>query len=151
MRTTEKIVAYVEGQPIPEPTECYAVRGEGHIIDVIHPITGLTVCFGRTLENVREEKGYEHAERMTIEDWCKSKAERQDTPVTWSQVTEDKYYEMFECLPPIMIPGKGFMVSEPWDHHALTGRPRYAAYRKRGDVYETASRPMTVKEFKEGA
>ena len=146
MSTTEKIIAYVENERTPEPTECYAVPGENHIIDVIHPITGLTVYYSKTLEDIQAEKGYALAERMTIEAFCRQKAERQHSPITWTEITEEKYYEMFEVLPPI-IRGNGFLVSEPWDHDAETGAPRYGAYRHRGETYESASRPMTVKEF----
>ena len=146
MSTAEKIIAYVEGQRIPEPTECYAVPGADHIIDCINPITGLTVYYSKTLEDIQAEKGYALAERMTIEAFCRQKAERQHGPITWAEITEEKYYEMFEVLPPI-IRGNGFLISEPWDHDAETGAPRYGAYRHRGETYESASRPMTVKEF----
>jgi len=148
MSTAEKIIAYVEGQRIPEPTECYAVPGEDHIIDCIHPIYDLTVYGAKTLEQIRAEKGYALAERMTIEEFCRQKAARQDSPITWEPITEERYWEIFEVLPPI-VRGSGFLCSEPWDHHAMTGRPRYGAYRKRGEVYEAASRPMTVKEFEQ--
>lgn len=84
--------------------------------------------------------------RMTIEACCQQHATRPHRPITWEPITEEKYYEMFEVLPPI-IHGNGFLVSEPWDHDAQTGAPRYGAYRKRGETYETANRPMTVREF----
>jgi len=150
MSTTDKIVAYVDGQAIPEPSECVAVRGKT-VIDVINPLTGKTAIYGKTLEECRQEPGYEQAERMTIDEFCQGKAEAQTPPVTWEPITEERYYEMYEVLPPIHVAGKGFMVSEPWDHHALTGKPMYGAYRKRGEVYEASLRPMTVREWKEMA
>jgi len=155
MSTAEKIIAYVENERIPEPTECYAVPGENHIIDVIHPITGLTVYCQDTLESMLLR--YPGAIRMTIEAFCEAKAIRQHSPITWAEITEEEYYEMFEVLPPI-IRGNGFLVSEPWDHDAQTGAPRYGAYRRRRGhdaqskecgIYEAANRPMTVKEFTE--
>ena len=146
MNTTEKIVAYIEGQPVPDPTECYAVPGEAHIIDCIHPLTGLTVCFAKTLEQVQEE--YPAAERMTVAAFCEEHATRQHTPITWSTVTEDTYDEMLEVLPPAYMGNHGFLVGEPWDHAVSTGQPRYAAYRHAPTGYWwTASRPMTIAEF----
>ena len=144
MNNTEKIVAYVENERVPEPVDCYAVPGEDSIIDVIHPLTGLTVYCKDTQEQIQLRNP--GAIRMTIEEFCQQKATRQHSPVTWEPITEEKYYEMFEVLPPI-IRGNGFLVSEPWDHDAETGAPRYGAYRKRGETYETANRPMTVQEF----
>jgi len=147
MSITEKIVAYVENQAIPEPTDCYAVPGEDSIIDVIHPATGLTVYCKETAEQIQAR--YPLAVRMTIQEFCDQKALRQDELVTWSTVTEETYYEMLECLPPAYMGNHGFLVGEPWDHHATTGRPRYAAYRHAPTgYYWTASRPMTIQEFK---
>lgn len=148
MSVSDKIVMYVDSQAIPDPTECFAIRGET-MIDVIHPITGKTAIYGKTLEDCRAEKGYAQAERMTIEEFCQSKAEKQDTPIVWEDTTEDYYYEMLEVLPPIAWNHAGFLVGEPWDHHALTGRPRYQAVTKLGDSYKRSSRPLTVKEWKE--
>jgi hypothetical protein len=157
MSTVEKITDFLNAESSPYPTDCYAVPGSDSIIDTIHPETGLTTYFAKTLEQVRAEKGDELAERMTIEQFCEEKAARQHTPITWEPMTEEKYYEMFEVLPPI-IRGNGFLVSEPWDHDAQTGAPRYGAYRRnRGydaqskecNLYEAANRPMTVKEFEQ--
>lgn len=128
---------------------CFAVRGANSMIDLVHPVTGKTVIYGRTLEECRQEKGYEKTELMTVDEFCRDKAERQDEPVTWSETTEEHFFEMLECLPPAYQSPDGFLVGEPWDHHATTGRPRFAAYREIGDKFLTASRPMTVKEFRE--
>ena len=147
MNSTEKIVAFVDNVAIPETVDCYAVPGEDSIIDVIHPQTGLTVYCKETLEQIQAR--YPLAVRMTIADFCDQKAQRQNEPVTWSTVTEEVYYEMLECLPPAYRGNSGFLVGEAWDHHATTGQPRYAAYRHaQNGYYWTASRPMTVKEFK---
>lgn len=117
------------------------------MIDLIHPLTGKTAIYGKTLEDVRQEKGYEQAERMTIEEFCQSKAAAQDTPVIWEPTTEERYWEMLECLPPAAHTALGFLVGEPCDHHAMTGRPRYSAFIKRGDRYFESNRPMTTNEF----
>ena len=147
MDTIDKIVMLGEGQSIPKPTECFAIRGRT-IIDVINPITGKTAIYGKTLEECRQEEGYEQAERMTIDEFCQSKAEAQDVPITWEPTTEARYYESLECLPPAAYGANGFLVGEPWDHHAMTGRPRYQAFIHNGDQYLVSSRPMTKAEFK---
>lgn len=143
----EKISAFLEADNCPFPTECYAVPGDDSIIDTIHPATGLTVYCAETAEQIQAR--HPGAVRMRIVEFCDQKAERQDVPVTWSAVSEETYNDMLEVLPPAYMGNGGFLVGEPWDHHAGTGQPRYAAYRKRGEVYETASRPMTIREFKE--
>lgn len=148
MTTANKITAYVDGQAIPEPSECFAIRGVT-MIDLINPATGLTAIYSKTLEECRAEKGYEHAERMTIDEFCQSKAATQDTPIIWEPVTEEHYYEMLEVLPPAAYLPHGFLVGEPWDHHALTGRPRYQAFIGDKGGYFASSRPMTKREFME--
>lgn len=129
----------------------FAVPGESSLIDVINPATGKSWIEGETLEQIRLR--YPTAEIVNVSEWCAAKAARQDEPVTWAETTEEHFFEMLECLPPAYQTGgeKGgaFLVGEPWDHHATTGRPRFAAYREIGDKFLKASRPMTVKEFKE--
>lgn len=128
-----------------EIKECYAVPGDHSIIDAINPETGLTLYSGKTTEQVQAE--YPGAVRMLFDEWLRDKAARQHTPVEWDSVDEIEYQRMFEVLPPIMGPS-GFMVSEPDDHDAETGAPRYMAYRKVGNQHFVASRPMTVAEFR---
>ena len=147
MSTADKITDFLKAEYSPYPTDCYAVPGEDSIIDCIHPVTGLTVYCKETAAQIQVR--YPDATRMTIDEFCTQKAARQHTPITWQEVTEEKYYDMFEVLPPIMIAGKGFLVSEPWDHDAQTGAPRYAAYRFKHGKHETASRPMTVTELRQ--
>jgi hypothetical protein len=55
---------------------------------------------------------------------------------------------MLNVLPPAAWIGGAFMVGEPTDHCAETGRPRFQAYRERGMQFEVASRPMTIAEFR---
>jgi hypothetical protein len=127
-------------------SKCFASRQAGTIIDVVHPVTGLTCCYGRDLANVRQE--YPDAELMTVDDWCKAKAATQDTPITTSEVTREQYWEMLEVLPPACMLGGGFLVGEPMDHHAGNGQPRFSAYFQVGNRYLVASRPLTIREFK---
>ena len=128
-------------------THCFAIRGRT-MIDLVHPATGLTLIFGKTLADCQAEKGYELAELMTVEEFRKSKAALQDTPIQWAEVTEEKYNEWLDVLPPALWLAGGFLVGEPWDHHPLTGYPRFAAYREQGGKFYTANRPMTRTEFK---
>lgn len=146
MTTGQKVGMLIDGESIPEPSECFAVRGKT-IVDLIHPLTGKTVIYGKTLEDVRAEKGYELAERMSIDEFCRGKAALQDSPVEWIETTEEKYEEMLNVLPPLCWRSTGFLVGEPFDHHALTGRARYQAYIRKGKQYFYSSRPMTAAEF----
>lgn len=127
--------------------ECYAVPGSDSMIDVIHPVTGLTVYGNKTMEQVQAETP--GAVRMLVEQFCNEKAQRQRAPITWSPVTEEKYTEMLEVLPPALWEGRWFLVGEPWDHDAGNGQPRFAAYGAIGGKYYTASRPLTRKEMRE--
>lgn len=151
-KTAEKIGQLVEAEyTMQDCKECFAVPESDIMIDVLHPVTGLTVCFGKTLEQVRAERPeYANAERMTVDEFCRQKAARQHTPITWAPTTEDRFLEMLEVLPPAAgasLHYQAFLVGEPWDHDAETGEPRFQGFRMRGDVYEVASRPMTRREF----
>ena len=131
--------------------DCFAVPGSDNIIDVLHPATGLTVCYGKTLDQVREERPeYAKAERMTVEEFCCQKAMRQHAPITWAPTTAERFDEMLGVLPPAAGCNgfRAFLVGEPWDHDAETGEPRFQGFRMRGDKHEVASRPMTRREFK---
>jgi len=71
-------------------------------------------------------------------------------PITWTETTEDRYNDMLEVLPPAAMIGSAFLVGEPSDHCAATGQPRFEAFRQRGAVYLVASRPMTIRELRDG-
>lgn len=132
-------------------TECFAIPGHT-MIDTIDSETGLTHINRKTLEQVRAEQhtwaDYSKAERMTIDAFCESKAAAQDTPITWEPTTAERYDEMLGCLPPVLWTGNGFLVGEPYDHHAITGQPRYQAFFKRGETYLQSKRPLTKAEFR---
>ena len=136
----EKIEKLLTAEDCPD---CYAT--EQSIIDLIHPMTGLTVYSGETLEEIR--KRYPTAERLTVEEFCTRKAKAQRTPITWGPTTKENYYEMQDVLPPAAYRGNAFLVGEPCDHDAGNGQPRFRAFRYYGEVYEVASRPMTIKEL----
>ena len=123
------------------------------LIDTIHPATGLSWCFGKTLEIVQQE--YPTAKVVNIDEWCKAKGERQNTPIEWEEVTEARFYDMLNVLPPAaMVPG-AFLVGEPTDHHAGNGRPRFQAFKAENGIERTpeavkffaSSRPITHAEF----
>lgn len=133
-------------------TEAYAKPGEHSIIDVIDPETGLTSVYHETFEQIRAR--YPEAERVAIADWQAQRAAAQDTPIVWTRITRRKYWDMLEVLPPALWIGGAFLVGEPTDHHATTGRPRFAAYRQIGadddsGIYLAASRPMTCEELRQ--
>lgn len=139
----------LHGEQIPEPTDCFAVPGDSHIIDMVHPLTGNTVIRGKSLEEIRLEPGYELAERMPIDQFCEQKARKQDTPIEWYPITEEQYHYWFECLPPAAYGRQAFLVGEPSDHHAQTGAPRFQACKRVNGQFLASSRPLTIKEFKE--
>lgn len=141
---TEKIEKVLK---ISDCERCFVSKAKSTIIDTLHPITGLTVCYGKTLEDCRAE--YPDAEEMSVTEFCAWKAAQQRTPITWKETTAERFDEMLECLPPAGYgPGPAFLVGEPWDHDAGNGQPRFEAYRQRGELYEVSSRPMTRAEFK---
>lgn len=130
--------------------DCYAVPGADHIIDAIHPNTGLTIAFSRTeAEVLAANPG---AIRMPITQHCAEKAARQRTPITWEPSTHAQYHEMLNVLPPAGWIRAAFLVGEPMDHDAGSGEPRFTAYDHRGatddDGYLVASRPLTIAEFR---
>lgn len=131
--------------PSNRATEGYARPDSNHLIDVINPDTGLTVYCKESEEQVKVR--YPQAYRVGIADFLQSVATKQDSPTQWEEVTEDDYHEMLNVLPPIGMRASGFMVGEPSDHHATSGKPRFSAYRKNSGKFFRSSRPMTVAEF----
>jgi len=123
--------------------KCWAIKSRACIMDTIEP-DGLTSIYKKTPEQVREEEP--GAELMTLSAFCAWKADQQHTPITWAATTEAEYNEMLECLPPALWLVGLFLVGEPWDHDALTGQARYAAYYKKTGRYYKASRPLTRDE-----
>ena len=69
----------------------------------------------------------------------------------WKRVSERRYFEMLECLPPAVWLSYGFLVGEPHDHREckITGRiaPSFAAFAKIGDAFYEGP-TMTAEEFR---
>lgn len=131
----------------PDFTHAYAEPGSRSIIDAIHPVTHLGLWSGETLDQVRVR--YPRAEIVDFNEWLVKKGAEQDTPVEWIATTAERYDEMLNVLPPVEWSGHVFGVGEPIDHHAVTGQPRFDAYRRIGDDYFVSSRPMTAKEIRD--
>ena len=130
-------------------THVFADPDRNSIVDFVNPLTGLSAVQGNTLEQVRRRCG-SNVQILTWEAWSAIKAARQEAPVEWLPTDEARYNEMLNVLPPVCWTSFGFMVGEPIDHHAGTGRPRYDAFLQRRDgTYWYASRPLTTQEFRE--
>lgn len=127
-------------------THAFALPGAEGTIDLIHPSTGRGLYSDETLEQVRLR--YPGAEILLLADFLAAKAARQDAPVEWEQIDEEKYEYYMNVLPPVDYDRHGFLVGEPTDHHARTGRPRFQACVIRGGRFYTSNRPLTRAEFK---
>ena len=125
-------------------THAFAVPGASNIIDAVHPNTGRGLYSDETLTEIRQR--YPEAKRVALDDWMTERAAAQDSPVEWRETTAEQYDDMLNVLPPAFWRGGLFLVGEPDDHHALTGEPRFAAYRQIGSQYFVASRPFTRRE-----
>ena len=128
-------------------THVFAVPGELSCIDFAHPDTGLSLINGETLAQVQDR--YPAAELMPYEQWQAAKAATQNTPLTWVPVTEEQYMDMLNVLPPLDWDGGSFLVGEASDHCVVTGRARYAAYRRSNGAFFASSRPMTRTELRQ--
>jgi len=126
--------------------EVYAEPGQGHIIDGIDPVTGLTCVNGHNEAEILSR--YPLAKRLPWGAWQQAAAARQQTPLVWLPCTETLYRDALEVLPPIEWRNGAFCVGEPSDHCYATGRPRYQAYRQTNDKYFHSSRPVTVQELR---
>jgi len=147
MNTAEKVVEYVKKTlTMDDCKQAFAVPGSDSIVDLVHPVTGRSVHYGNTLEEIRAR--YPGAELVEFDAWLQSKAERQHSPIEWTETTEEKYFEMLEVLPPAYMGNGGFLVGEPYDHDAGNGQPRWTAFRQVGEKFFAANRPMTIAEFK---
>ena len=68
-------------------------------------------------------------------------------PIVWMPTTAEQFDEKLSCMYPEFVMRGGFLVGEASD--AVNGKPRFQAYRRRrGDIYEVANRPMTMREFR---
>lgn len=124
----------------------FAVPGANSIIDNVAD-DGRSVIARETLDEIRVR--YPGAERVSWPEWQAERARRQDIPITWERVTEQQYNEMRDVLPPLCFTSRGFLVGEPVDHHAGSGRPRFQAYIARLGHYYRSTRPLTVQEYRD--
>ena len=128
-----------------EPTHCFAYADHRGVIDTINPETGRSLYGGLTLEEIRTK--YPDAIQCTLDEHCAAKAAKQDTPISYTETTYDRWSEMLEVLPPAAMDDGCFLVGEPWDHHAQSGKPRFEAYMSHSGRYWVSTRPMTRAEF----
>jgi hypothetical protein len=124
---------------------CFYVPGELSIIDPDRG-DGRGLYSGKTLEELRSE--YPGAVSGRFDEWCAAKAAIQDRPVNWHEITEERFEELLGCLPPAAFGRGGFLVGEPWDHHATSGKPRFQACVKRGTKCYASARAVTRDEFR---
>lgn len=75
--------------------------------------------------------------------------QRLRVPVSWVDITRDRYHEMLNVLPPAAWVGGDFLVGEAVDDCPLTGRVRFAMFREvAGGRFLESSRAVTVAEFR---
>lgn len=125
--------------------ECFAVPDDSNILDFIHPATGKTWHYGRTLEEVREK--HPRAVKMTFADWVEAQTKRQRTPIEWVEITEEKYHDALCALPPAAFTNGAFLLGEPDDHDAGNGKPRFQGFAQRLGKFYASTRPLTRDEF----
>jgi hypothetical protein len=124
---------------------CIISRCRQTVIDGVDESSKLTWCYGKSIDQCREE--YPDAEFMRIDAFCEWKAAQQRSPISWEEVTEAYYDTAFGDVPPARIIGPDFLTGEPWDHDALSGEPRCQALRVIDGVFYRSSRPITMREF----
>jgi hypothetical protein len=68
--------------------------------------------------------------------------------VSWTEITGQRYDEMFDMVPPALDMAKGFLMGEASDHDPY-GLPRFKAFlHHEGRFYECAQ-PMTRGQFRD--
>ena len=65
----------------------------------------------------------------------------------WKKVSEARYNEVLDVLPPAVWAGVGFLVGEPFDHTA-DGYPRFTAFAKIDGQHYESTEPLTHKQFR---
>jgi hypothetical protein len=126
-------------------THCFARLDDSHIIDAVNPETGAGLYGGKTLAETQAERP--GAELLTLAEWQAHRGGIQRGPIMWETTTEEEYNDMMNVLPPAAYGPGAFLVGEPADHEADSGKPRYQAYRSRGLLFERSNRPLTRSEF----
>lgn len=134
-----------EKQALDSAPLCFAVPGTHGIIESVCPKTRRGHHSGEALHEVRAR--YPGAVLMTMTAWRTDRAQAQDAPGTWEPITEERYWELLNVLPPAAQKRGGFLVGEASDHHAGTGRPRFTCCREKAGEFAEYSRPMSHAEF----
>jgi hypothetical protein len=122
-------------------------EGSMSIVDTVNAETGLSSCFGETLQKVQER--YPRARIMSFDRALEHirEAEKERFPMLKPvEITEEQFDEMFECLPPAGLKttpeGISFKMSE------LTCGTITQAYAvKNGKHYEMYARINTPHEM----
>jgi hypothetical protein len=70
--------------------------------------------------------------------------EMKNQPFQWVETTQEMYYEMLGCVPPIRQKGGFFMVGEPTSHNE-NGEALYAAFNKNNGRFY--AKYLTLSEF----
>ena len=124
--------------------KCFVANDE--LLDFAHPHTDRSQFNNLTLEEM--QRIYPGAEIVNYNDFKAAKAARQDAePREWKEVTKERYMDMLEVLPPAAMRRWAFLVGEPYDHHAGTGRPRFACFKREGGNHYELSCHITHAEF----
>ncbi len=131
-------------------TRCMVSRSEETVIDLLDPVTGRTV-YGKKLPGELKLE-YPDIEELALGEFVDWKQARQRTEIGWELVTEERFLDMLNVLPPAATSAdmRAFLVGEPADHEAGTGLPRYDAFVQRVGSeagFYASNRPMTQVEF----
>ncbi len=119
-----------------------AIPGSDSIIDLINPKTGLTHCYGKSPDQCPGSV------IMELSVFCAEKSARQDAmPKIWEEISEERYQDMLEVLPPAAMKSGAFLVGEAQDHHAGTGQPRFSCFKSDAGKFYALSKPITHAEF----
>jgi hypothetical protein len=109
---------------------CIRVPGAHGLIDYLLPDGG---SGENQLALDRARQRHPTAEIVPYADYCAEQAKLQDVPVTWEEIDEERYWYLLECVPPAAMCAGGFLVGEAYDHHSVSGQPRFTACCMIGD------------------
>ena len=134
-------------KPKPTITHCFSAPNSPQPLDLVHPATSRGIYSHETLAEIQAR--HPGTRIVSLAEWANEKAAIQDAPWTWLPSTATDYDNALGALPPASMRNGAFLLGEPQDHHAITGRPRYDAYHHdtATDTYLASSRPLTVLEF----
>lgn len=82
---------------------------------------------------------------MNKPNYGKLSADAINASLSIEEVTEERYYEMLNVLPPERMRGGAFLVGEPFDHNG-NGEPRFDYYYAKDGRYYNGGL-LTAREF----